>query len=135
MTSSESFAELRSQIVELRCTATSADDMVRATVDSAGALTDLTIADSAHAPTGAGLAECVMATVRAAQRDIPERIEQLLSTTIPEDSATADALLDGFRARFPDAHSGGEVETQPPQPATQATDDEDYFSRSPLDDS
>lgn len=113
------YQQMQQQVTAVTATAESRDGVVRVTVDSAGAVTDLRITDDARRMSGAGLAEAVLATMRQAQAGIRDQVAQVMSDTVGDDTETVNAVVSAYQQRFPDPEADKRDEQPPP-------DDEDY---------
>ncbi|PKW19528.1 YbaB/EbfC family nucleoid-associated protein [Saccharopolyspora spinosa] len=114
----ERYQQMQQQVTAVTASAESRDGVVRVTVDSAGAVTDLQITDDARRMSGAGLAEAVLTTMRQAQAGIRDQVAEVMSATVGDDTETVNAVMSAYQERFPDPEAGERAE-QPP-------DDEDF---------
>jgi DNA-binding protein YbaB len=103
------YQRMQHQVAAVRSTASSRDGLVRVTVDSGGAPTDLQISDQARRLSGAAVAASVMSTIQRAQAGIGDQVAAVVTDATGEDTATADAIVSAYRQRFPssDARGGG----------------------------
>ncbi|MEV6488543.1 YbaB/EbfC family nucleoid-associated protein [Actinoplanes sp. NPDC051633] len=83
--------DLQRQLAELRISATSRDGMVTATVDARGRLVDLKL----HRAPSATVDKTILTTVRAAASAAADRVQELMSSTLPPDSGAAEFVRDG----------------------------------------
>ncbi|MFI0469368.1 MULTISPECIES: YbaB/EbfC family nucleoid-associated protein [Saccharopolyspora] len=113
------YQQMQQQVTAVKATAESRDGVVRVTVDSAGAVTDLQITDDARRMSGAGLAESVLTTMRQAQAGIRDQVAEVMSATVGDDTETVNAVVSAYRERFPDPEAEDGAERRPP-------DDEDF---------
>ncbi|QGK71311.1 YbaB/EbfC family DNA-binding protein [Allosaccharopolyspora coralli] len=99
---------------------TSRDGVVTVTVDHTGNLVGLDLADAVLRKRPAEISGEVLDTLRQAQSKLAERMRDVMQPVTGDDSDTLEAVVTGFRERFPEA----ENDTAPtchPAPA----DDED----------
>ncbi|MFJ2085618.1 YbaB/EbfC family nucleoid-associated protein [Micromonospora chokoriensis] len=94
-------ADLSERVAVLAASATSADGVVRVTVDASGALTDLRLDDRVQRMRGSELASIIMATVARAQAGLTEQVMVAVHDTVGTDSETGRAITDTFARRFP----------------------------------
>jgi DNA-binding protein YbaB len=90
----EQLASVQQTLRSISESATSPDGLVTATVDAAGTLAGLTIADDAYRLRPADLAATVLRTTRSAVAAAAERARQALAPVLPADTDPA-ALLGG----------------------------------------
>ncbi|WP_190822129.1 YbaB/EbfC family nucleoid-associated protein [Saccharopolyspora pogona] len=114
----ERYQQMQQQVTAVRASAESRDGVVRVTVDSAGAVTDLQITDDARRMSGAGLTEAVLTTMRHAQAGLRDQVAEVMSATVGDDPETVNAVMSAYQERFPDPEAE-ERAAQPP-------DDEDF---------
>lgn len=109
------YQQMQQQVSEVSSTASSRDGLVRVTVDSGGAVTDMTISDDVRRRSGSEVAAAVMSTIQRAQAGITEQVSVVMAETVGDDEDTVNAVTDSYRRRFPvpeeDADAG---EEQPP---------------------
>ncbi|HEX4723519.1 MAG TPA: YbaB/EbfC family nucleoid-associated protein [Pseudonocardiaceae bacterium] len=124
----EQLASVQRSLLSIAESVTSQDGLVTVTVDSAGTLTALKLADDAYRLRPADLAEVILRTTRTAASRAAERARKALAPVLPADIDPA-ALLTG-RADL----TGDEIgpPTPPlPMPAIRrqraVTDDEDTY--------
>lgn len=125
----DQLASVQRSLLAITESATSPDGLVTATVDSAGTLTALKLADDAHRLRPTDLADTILRTTRAAVTKAAERAHQALAPVLPADTDPA-ALLTG-RADLTDDEIGPPTPSLP-MPAIRrqrpaATDDEDTY--------
>jgi DNA-binding protein YbaB len=106
----ERYQDMQRQVSAISSTESSSDGVVRVTVDSGGVLTDLRITDAARELAGQQLASLVLTTMRRAQSRLTGQVAEIMETTVPEDAQTVDAVVSGYRQRFP------EPEPEDPRP-------------------
>ncbi|MQA11539.1 MAG: hypothetical protein GEU98_23905 [Pseudonocardiaceae bacterium] len=130
----ERYTDAQHRIAQVRCAESSRDGSLRVTVDSAGALTDLRIADSPYVSNGQRLAAEILATIRRAQSHIPERIAEILRTTVGDETELTNTVVSTFSERYPASEEDPSAPdaTNQPAPRRRAAqhdepDDDDYF--------
>lgn len=111
----QQFGSVRDQLAEVSNTDESTDGTVRVTVASTGALTDLSLDDSAGKRRPAELAREILRCAQRAQAGIAERAQEIVTATVPEGGTTAEHLVETFRTRFP----------EPPEPESAAREAEE----------
>lgn len=109
----ERYQQMQQQVTAVTASAESRDGVVRVTVDSAGAVTDLQITDDARRMSGAGLAEAVLTTMRQAQAGIRDQVAEVMAATVGDDTETVNAVVSAYQQRFPDPEAEERAE-QPP---------------------
>ncbi len=113
------YQQMQQEMTALSSSATSSDEVVQVTVDTSGALTELTLSDGIRRMTGAEVSAAVMSTIRQAQSGLGDQVAEVITSTVgDEDTATTDAMISTFRQRFP----GDEDPAPPPE------GDDEYFS-------
>lgn len=90
----------------------SADGLVRVTVDSAGNVTDLRLTDKVREMSGDQVAAAVLGTMRRAQAKLADRLGEVMAETIGEDKGTTDTIVGRYRSKFPEP----EPEPEPHRP-------------------
>jgi DNA-binding protein YbaB len=108
----ERFARMRAQAEQVSVTETSADGTVTVTVNSGGVLTDLKIADQALGQPGARVAATVLTTMRQAQAQLANRMNEVMQATMADDGATVDRVLSVYRDRFPEPEPDPKPDTE-----------------------
>ncbi len=98
----ERYQAMRERAGQVSVSASSPDDMVTATVDSAGNVTGLRITDEARNLSGERIAAAVLDTIRRAQATLPQRLAEVMEETIGSDRRTIDTIVGNYRAKFPD---------------------------------
>jgi DNA-binding protein YbaB len=118
------YEDMHRQVGTVSATERSVDGMVLVTVDSNGVPVKLWIAERARDLPASRLSAEILATMRAAQAKITDQVAQIMRATVGPDEATANALLQTYRDRFPELQP--EFAPAPPsRPPRQADDDED----------
>lgn len=74
----ERYQAMRERAGQVSVSASSPDDMVTATVDSAGNVTGLRITDEARNLSGERIAAAVLDTIRRAQAMLPQRLAEVM---------------------------------------------------------
>lgn len=111
----ERYQAMRERAGQVSVSASSPDELVTATVDSAGNVTGLRITDEARNLSGERIAAAVLDTIRRAQAKLPERLAEVMEETIGSDRRTIDTIVGNYRAKFPD----------PEEPLEAPPDDDD----------
>jgi DNA-binding protein YbaB len=106
----ERYQAMQAAVGQVAVTESSKDGMVTVTVDSTGNLSDLRITDRVRELSGAQVAAAVLGTVRRAQAKLPERLGEVMKSTIGDDVQTQDKIVGEYRAKFP------EPEPEPDEP-------------------
>ncbi|WP_156756724.1 YbaB/EbfC family nucleoid-associated protein [Actinokineospora pegani] len=112
--------QLQAVSEQLRVAESSRDGSVTVTVDSTGNVVDLVLTDAAQAKRPEENAAMVLATLRAAQARLSERMREALTPLLGAESETMGMLMSGYEGRFG---------TPPPPPARDydaAFDDDDW---------
>ena len=109
-------AALADRVAGISASATGADEAIRVTVGSSGALTDLRLADRVQRMTGAELAGEILRTTQRAQANLTEQVAAAVEETVGGDSETGRAVLDSFAQRFPEP-AAPEALDEPVMPA------------------
>lgn len=105
------YQAMQAAVGQVSVTESSKDGMVTVTVDSAGNVTDLRITDRVRELSGTQVATAVLTTLRRAQSRLPERLGEVMASTIGDDKQTMDTIVGNYRAKFP------EPEPEEPEPA------------------
>lgn len=105
---------------QLRVTETSPDSSVAVTVDATGNVTDLKVTQAALDKGPEAVSTSVLATLRAAQAKVGDRVKDAVAPLIGEDSETMGMLMSGYENRF-----GQPEPTQPPR-RPRHDDDDDF---------
>lgn len=98
----ERYQAMQAQVARVSVTESSPDGVVSVTVDAGGTVTDLRITDRVRDMPGAQVAAAVLATMRRAQSGIPERVTEIMESTVGEDTATVQTVVGNYRAKFPE---------------------------------
>ncbi|GDY32302.1 YbaB/EbfC family nucleoid-associated protein [Gandjariella thermophila] len=109
----QQFAMVRQKIEAVTVTERSPDGVVRATVNSGGALTGLALTDRARQLSPNEIAARVLACVQRAQARIAERVRDIVAETVPGDDPAAAKIVAGFRGRFPEPPADAGTRTEP----------------------
>ena len=113
---------------EVNVTRRSSDGSVSVTVDSGGNVAALDLTDTALRKRPAELSAEILGTMRAAQAQIAARMQEAMTPILGGDSATLDAIMGGFREKFPPADPAA-PESAAPRREPQPDDDEDFAGR------
>lgn len=126
------YQQLSTDVAKVSVAETTPDGLITATVDASGLLTDLRIADRATAMPGAKLAGAVLWAMRRAQSRIAGQVGELMKTTVGDDTAMAEAVMDRYQSAFPEmpeptraaaveevSIGGGDAGEEPPRAAPQ----------------
>lgn len=109
---------------DVRVTASDPTGLAELTVDSTGALVDLTLTDRIQRVTPAVVAETIMATLRDARNTLADRSREIIADTVGTESPAARAIADSVERQLRAADGAGH---DVPDDA-----DEDYDIRSDL---
>lgn len=103
----ETYRGLQRELSRLAVTETSADGMVRVSVDAKGVPTELTLTDRARAGDPARLSAELMTCLRRAHSTLAAQVQDLVTASVPDsgDDATA-RIVASYRNRFPDIPEG-----------------------------
>ncbi|KJK42684.1 hypothetical protein UK23_36120 [Lentzea aerocolonigenes] len=129
----ERYQEMRAQAGQLSVTESSKDGLVTVSIDSSGNVTDLRITDRVRELSGAEVAAEVLLTMRRAQAKLPEKLAEVMATTIGDDPGTAETIVGNYRAKFPEPPS--DEPTPPARPPSPRTDDDDFGGESVMSES
>ncbi|GAA3022666.1 YbaB/EbfC family nucleoid-associated protein [Actinokineospora globicatena] len=113
----ERYQEMQTEVAAVSVTESSREDFVSVTVDATGAVTDLVISERSREISGAELSELVLRTMRLAQSRITEQVAEVMTRTVGDDPQTVAAVVDSYRARFP------EPEPEPERPTASTVDE------------
>ncbi|MCS7476775.1 YbaB/EbfC family nucleoid-associated protein [Umezawaea endophytica] len=102
------YQQMGSAVSAVSATESTPDGMVRVTVNSSGALSNLELTDRISEHRGAEVAAQVMACVQRAQGKLAAQVSEAMQATIGDDQPTIDTVVEGYRQRFPEP-----VEQQP----------------------
>lgn len=124
----QTYRGLQHEMSQLTVTETSADGMVRVSVDAQGVPTELTLTDRARAGDPARLSAELMTCLRRAHSTLAAQVQDLVAASVPDGGDGAAArIVASYRTRFPDI-----PEDAPGRPArtTRRPDDDDDLSQS-----
>ncbi len=124
-------AALADRVAGITATAVGADEAIRVTVGSSGALTDLQLTDRVQRMSGADLAAAIMRTARRAQANLTAQVAAAVDETIGVDSETGRAVLDSFEQRFPQPQDEPAEPVMPSPKPFPAFDEQGSFPRRP----
>jgi DNA-binding protein YbaB len=99
----DAYRGLHHQMSQLMVTETSADGMVRVSVDAQGVPTELTLTDRARGTDPARLSAELMTCLRRAHSTLAAQVQDLVTASVPdsEDDAAAQ-IVASYRNRFGD---------------------------------
>ncbi len=126
----ERYQAMQAAVVQVKVTESSKDGMVTVTVDSAGNLSDLRITDRVRELPGAQVAAAVLDTVRRAQAKLPERLGEVMESTIGDDVQTRDKIVGEYRARFPEPEPDQDEPVAGAAPVRKTGSEDDGFGES-----
>lgn len=101
------YQQLSADVSRVSVTETTPDGMIAVTVNSAGLVTDMRLADRATEMPAAKITAGIMHAMRKAQSRIAGEVAEVMKSTIGEDTDMADAVLTRYNDTFP----------PPPEPA------------------
>jgi hypothetical protein len=99
------------QMQELRIVANDPERMAEVTIDSTGSLVALRLTDRIDRVTPDVVASTIMATLRAARRQLADKSQQIIADTMGTESAAARAIAESV---------GRHLGTEPAAPTTRA---------------
>jgi DNA-binding protein YbaB len=105
------YQAMQAAVGQVFVTESSKDGLVTVAVDSAGNVTDLRITDRVKGMSGSQVSSAVLSTLRRAQSRLPERLGEVMASTIGDDQQTVDTIVGNYRSKFP------EPEPDEPEPA------------------
>jgi DNA-binding protein YbaB len=124
----QTYRGLQDEMSQLVVTETSADGMVRVSVDAQGVPTELVLTDRARAGDPARLSAELMTCLRRAHSTLAAQVQDLVTASVRDTSDDAAArIVASYRDRFPD------ISQDTPKRAASAThrpDDDDDLSQS-----
>ncbi|MBV9162802.1 MAG: YbaB/EbfC family nucleoid-associated protein [Pseudonocardiales bacterium] len=125
----QTYRSLHHQMSQLAVTETSADGMVRVSVDAQGVPTEMTLTDRARGADPARLSAELMTCLRRAQRTLAAQVQDLVTASVQASGdAAAAQIMTSYRNRFldlpEDAPARHARRTHPP-------DDDDLNQSSP----
>jgi len=124
----QTYRGLQDQMSQLAVTETSADGMVRVSVDVHGVPTELTLTDQARAGDPARLSAELMTCLRRAHSTLAAQVQDLVTALVPDSRDDAAArIIASYRDRFPDVP---EDATARPARRTRRPGDDDDLSQS-----
>jgi DNA-binding protein YbaB len=99
----QTYRSLHHQMSQLAVTETSADGMVRVSVDAQGVPTEMTLTDRARGADPARLSAELMTCLRRAQRTLAAQVQDLVTASVQDNHDEAAArIMASYRDRFPD---------------------------------
>lgn len=114
--------QLKEAASAVQVSASSADGAVTVVVDNNGNLADLELTDGALRKRPDEVSREVLATLRSAQAQLAARMQEVMAPVVGEDSETLDAVMSGFRERFP-AEEAEDPKAAQQEPAQEKPDD------------
>lgn len=120
--------QLQEAASSVQVSTSSRDGAVTVTVDHSGNMADLRLTDAAMRKRPDEASSEILATLRSAQSRLTERMREVMEPVVGGDTETLEAVLGGFRERFPEPD--GEASTQ----AGNAAPEDDDFDQSWMDD-
>ncbi|MGH3869636.1 MAG: YbaB/EbfC family nucleoid-associated protein [Pseudonocardiaceae bacterium] len=97
------YRSLHHQMSQLAVTETSADGMVRVSVDAQGVPTEMTLTDRARGADPARLSAELMTCLRRAQRTLAAQVQDLVTASVQDGrDAAATRIITSYRDHFPD---------------------------------
>lgn len=100
----ETYRGLQDEMSQLVVTETSADGMVRVSVDARGVPTELTLTDRARAGDPARLSAELMTCLRRAHSTLAAQVQDLVTASVPDSRDDGAArIVASYHDRFPDA--------------------------------
>ncbi|MGH3599601.1 MAG: YbaB/EbfC family nucleoid-associated protein [Pseudonocardiaceae bacterium] len=103
----ETYRILQREMSQLAVTETSADGMVRVSVDAQGVPTELTLTDRARAGDPARLSAELMTCLRRAHSTLAAQVQDLVTASVPDSGdEVASRIVASSRDRFPDILKG-----------------------------
>ncbi len=100
----ETYRGLQDEMSQLVVTETSADGMVRVSVDARGVPTELTLTNRARAGDPARLSAELMTCLRRAHSTLAAQVQDLVTASVSDSRDDAAArIVASYRDRFPDA--------------------------------
>lgn len=121
------YRELTDEMESISGQAESASGAVRVTVNRAGILTDLQIADDIRSMRGSQLAGEIMGAVRAAQAGLGKQVVTMMQDKVPEDTESISNVAENYAKQFPQPESDDEepAVARPTTATTSPADDDD----------
>ena len=91
---------LSERLAGLSASARSDDDLVEVTVGASGVITELELDEGIRRQPAADTARSILATMRAAQAALTAAATEVTAETVGADSATGQAVIASFEARW-----------------------------------
>lgn len=95
------YQQLSAEVERVAVVETTPDGLISVTVNSAGLMTDLRIADRATGMPAPKIASGVLWAMRRAQSRIAGEVGEIMRATIGQDTTMQDAVLSRYQATFP----------------------------------
>jgi hypothetical protein len=92
--------ELSERLAGLSASVRSEDDLVGVTVGPSGVVTELDLAEGIRRQSAEDTARSILATMRAAQAALTAAATEITAETVGADSATGQAVIASFEARW-----------------------------------
>lgn len=108
------YQQLSVDVQRVAVSETTPDGLITVTVNSGGLVTDVRITERATGMPGPRIASGVMWAMRRAQSRIAAQVAEIMQTTVGEDTAMMDAVMNRYAAQFP----------APPEPTRPASVEE-----------
>lgn len=105
------------------------DGSVTVTVDHSGNMADLRLTDAAMRKRPDEASSEILSTLRSAQSQLTERMREVMEPVVGDDSETLNAVLGGFRERFPEPDD----ESSTSAARREEPEDDEYFDQSWMD--
>jgi hypothetical protein len=102
----QAYRSLYHQMSQLAVTETSADGMVRVSVDAQGVPTEMTLTGQARGADPARLSAELMTCLRRAQRTLATQVQDLVTTSVQNNrDDAAERIIASYHDHFPDLPS------------------------------
>lgn len=126
------YRALNAEMASIAGRAASPGGAARVTVDRAGVLTDLDIADDLGGMRGGQLADEIMSTIRTAQAGLGQQIVAMMQVHVPEDTASIASVSETYQRQFPevDTEDGQAAPPSMSNGANSDSDDDDFNNNS-----
>lgn len=114
----QTYRVLQTEMAQLAVTETSADGMVRVSVDGQGVPTELTLTDRARGSDPARLSAQLMTCLRRAHSTLAAQVQDLVTASVPDSGDDAAArIVAGYLECFPDIPEDPPAGLSPTSPA------------------
>lgn len=98
----ERYQQMGAAVSAVGATESSPDGMVKVTVNSSGAISNLELSDRISEHRGAEVAAQIMACMQRAQGRLAAQVAEAMQATIGDDRSTIDTVVAGYQQRFPE---------------------------------